>query len=60
MEISKRNPITQDRKAKKLCKILLRNLFTRIYRKNPRKDSRERVIKNMREEIAPTSRINRY
>ena len=60
MEISKRNPITQDKKAKKPCKILPRDLFIRMYGKNPRKGSRERAIKNMRGEIAPTSRINRY
>ena len=59
MEINKRNLITQNKKAKKPYKILPHNLFTRMYGKNPRKDNRERVIKNMRKKIVFIFRINR-
>ena len=31
-----------------------------MYKKNLRKNSRERVIENIREKIAPIFRINRY
>ena len=58
MEINKRNLITQNRKAKKPYKILSYNLFTRINKKNPRKDNRERTIKNIRKKIAFISRTN--
>ena len=60
MEISKRNLIAQNKKAKKLYKILPRDLFTRIYKKIFRKDSREQIIKNIRKKIASVFRINRY
>ena len=60
MEISKRNPISQDKKAKKPYKILSCNLFIRMYRKNPRKSNRERAVKNMRKKIVFIFRINKY
>ena len=60
MKISKRNPIIQNRKAKKPYKILSCDLFTRIYKKNPKKDNRERAIKNIRKKIASIFRTNKY
>ena len=61
IEVNKRNPTTQNRKTKRLYKILPCNLLTKIYRENPRKDNRERVIENkIRKKIAPIFRINRY
>ena len=60
VEVSKRNPTVQDRKTKRPYEILSCNLLTKIYRKNPRKDSRERAIENIRKKIAPISRTNKY
>ena len=60
IEVNKRNPTIQDRKAKRLYKIVSYNLFTRMHRENPRKGSRERAVENIRGKIASIFRINEY
>ena len=46
-------------KAKRLYKILSYNLLTKIYKENPKKDSRERAVENIREKIISIFRINK-